>query len=164
MSKLNYFEAFTQPYSCFIIFNQMLIAMLKRLVWVMLVFFVTACTLDSGVESHFEVLPIESFEVPNEFVHGETYEILIRFYQPSDCHFFSGIFWQRDHNVRVVGAQSIVERRNNCVDLDKSEEHLLTRSFHFHVTHNHPYIFRFYKGLDEEGNHMFEEIEIPVAD
>lgn len=138
--------------------------MFKRFVWVILVMFVAACTPEKGIESHFEVLPIESYEVPQEFVLGETYEILIRFYRPSTCHFFSGVFWQREQNVRTIGAQSIVERRNDCFNLETTDDNLLVRTFHFHVTNTHPYIFKFYKGKDDEGNHIFEEIEIPVAD
>lgn len=138
--------------------------MLKRFVWVILVMFVAACTPEKGIESHFEVLPVESFEVPAEFILGETYEITIRFYRPSTCHFFSGIFWQRNQNVRTIGAQSIVERRDDCFFLEPTEENLLVRTFHFHVTNTHPYIFKFFKGTDDEGNQIFEEIEIPVAD
>lgn len=122
-----------------------------------------ACTPDRGSEYHYEILPVESFEVPESFILGETYSILVRYNRPTTCHYFSNIYWDRNLNERVIAIQSLVEQRNNCLP-SPEDEMLFTRTFNFMVTNNGSYIFKFFKGHDEEDNPIFETIEIPVED
>ncbi|MFY8187273.1 MAG: hypothetical protein ACOVLC_04875 [Flavobacterium sp.] len=122
-----------------------------------------ACTPNEGSEYHYEVLPVESFEVPESFILGETYEILVRYNRPTTCHYFSNIYWDKNLNERIIGVQALVEQRNNCLPSPEGEM-LFTRTFNFLVTSNGSYIFKFFKGHDEESNPIFETIEIPVED
>uniref|UniRef100_UPI00404A0092 hypothetical protein n=1 Tax=Flavobacterium sp. TaxID=239 RepID=UPI00404A0092 len=129
----------------------------------MLFLFTNACTPDRGSEYHYEVLPIESFELPESFVLGETYSIVVRYNRPTTCHYFSNIYWEKNLNERVVAVQSLVEQRNDCIT-SPVDEILFERTFNFYVTTNGSYIFKFYKGQDEEDNPIFESVEIPVED
>jgi hypothetical protein len=128
-----------------------------------LLFISNACTPDRGSEYHYEILPVESFEVPESFILGETYSILVRYNRPTTCHYFSNIYWDRNLNERVIAVQSLVEQRNNCLP-SPEDEMLFSRTFNFMVTNNGSYIFKFFKGHDEEDNPIFETIEIPVED
>lgn len=123
----------------------------------------SACTPDEGSEYHYEILPVESFEVPESFILGETYQILVRYNRPTTCHYFSNIYWEKNLNERIIGVQSLVEQRNNCLP-SAEDEMLFTQTFNFMVTSNGSYIFKFFKGHDEEDNPIFETIEIPVED
>ena len=124
----------------------------------------TGCLPDNeGSEYHYEVLPIESFEVPESFILGETYSIVVRYNRPTTCHYFSNIYWEKNLNERIIGVQSLVEQRNNCLP-SAEDEMLFERTFNFMVTNNGSYIFKFFKGHDEEDNPIFEIIEIPVEE
>lgn len=122
-----------------------------------------ACSPDKGSEYHYEVLPIESFEVPESFVLGETYSILVRYNRPTTCHYYSNIYWDKNLNERIIAVQSLVEQRNNCLPVAE-DEMLFTQTFNFMVTNTGSYIFKFFKGHDEDENPIFETIEIPVED
>ena len=56
----------------------------------------TSCSIDSDYSPTFylEVLPIESVNMPQEFVLGETYEIEITYNRPNGCYFFNDFFYQ----------------------------------------------------------------------
>lgn len=125
--------------------------------------FLFSCTPDEGPQFHYEVLPIESYEVPDSFVLGETYPILVRYNRPTTCHYFNNIFWDRNLNERTIAIQSLVEQRDNCFPVQESEM-LIEKSFNFLVTTNGSYIFKFFKGFDVEENPIFEIVEIPVED
>jgi hypothetical protein len=54
--------------------------------------------------------------------------------------------------------QTLVSENTTCIADTTSEE----VSFNFYVTSNGSYIFKFFKGVDEAGNDLFHEVEIPV--
>jgi hypothetical protein len=136
---------------------------MKKIVILALLMIMSACTPEDGPIYHYEVLPVESFEVPEEFVLGQIFQINVSYLRPSTCHYEHGIYWERHSNTRIIGIQSLVETRDNCISLE-DEATLHEKTFDFHVTGNGPYLFRFFKGKDEEGNLIFEDIEIPVAE
>ena len=113
---------------------------------------------DDNPKYHFEVLPVESFTVPENFTLGETYSIKMKYKKLSDCHNFEGFYYEKDLNVRTIAIQSSILERSNC----QSDTTKVEVSFNFKVTSNGSYIFKFYKGTDTSGNDLFNEVEIPV--
>ena len=54
----------------------------------------TSCGIDDDAQSfYFEILPIESVELPEEFVFGDTYEIFIDYIRPSSCYVFNDFLY-----------------------------------------------------------------------
>lgn len=135
---------------------------MKRLLLLFFVAFATlSCDMSNDTDVHFEVLPIESFDVPDTFRLGETYPIKVFYRKPTTCYGFDGFYYHKDLNVRTVAVQNFVVNRNDCLPTP-SDAPLSEASFNFMVTNNGSYIFRFFKGQDNEGNNIFEEVEIPV--
>lgn len=144
------------------IYKKKIIIKMKKFVLLLLaVITVSSCSLeDDGQRYYYEVLPVESFEVPESFVLGQTYEIKVTYKKPSNCHIFNGFYYEKDLNTRIIGIQTTVLDNDDCQDLENSEP--IAASFDFQVVSNGTYIFKFYKGEDAEGNNIFEEVEIPV--
>lgn len=136
---------------------------MKKIVLFLTFLFVSnACSLDDDRTSYyFENLPIESVEVPENFVMGKTYEMKVFYKRPTTCHVFQGFYYNSELNERTVAVQTAVYGRNDCKSLN---EEPIQASFNFTVINNGTYIFKFFQGRDETGKNKFLEIEIPVVE
>ena len=133
---------------------------MKKLVLLLsLLFAFNSCSTDDGDNFRFELLPVESVEIPNEFTLGETYEITIRYYRPSTCHAFNSFYYEKNLNTRTIAVESIVFEQDGCEAL---ESVLVEKKLNFHVTNTGSYIFKFWQGANEYGEDVFLEYEIPV--
>jgi len=136
--------------------------MKKILAIVSLFFVLTSCSIeDDAPNFHSVILPIVEVEVPQEFVIGETYPIKVWYQRPSTCHAFNGFYYDKYLNERTVAVQNIVTEAGNCQSL---EDEIVEVSFDFYVTSNGSYIFKFWQGVDDNGEDIFLEIEVPVVD
>lgn len=136
---------------------------MKRLFLICFVFFsVASCSLGDDTQSFYsEFVPIESVDLPTEFVRGETYEMKVNYFRPSGCHVFRDFYYLSELNERTVAVINNVYPNNECQTLD---DELVTASFNFLVTTNSTYVFRFWQGEDESGNDIYYIVEIPVVD
>lgn len=116
---------------------------------------------DEGSQVRLELLPIESVEIPQEFALGHTYTITVRYLKPTDCHVYDGIYYERDLNIRTFAVRNAVTINGACLPLSNTIEE---QSFDFYVTSNGSYIFKFWQGVNEEGENVYLEYEIPVID
>ena len=92
---------------------------MKKLVLLLsLLFAFNSCSTDDGDNFRFELLPVESVEIPNEFTLGETYEITIRYYRPSTCHAFNSFYYEKNLNTRTIAVESIVFEQDGCEALE----------------------------------------------
>lgn len=138
-------------------------ATIKKTLLLFAVVLFASCSLqdDNYQPYSYEVLPVESFTVPESFVMGQTYTISVTYKRPSDCHFFEGFYYEKEGNVRTIAVQTSVLQNNNCSPLT---DNLVDASFNFIVTPgNTSYIFKFYKGTDEANQDLFEQVEVPVT-
>jgi hypothetical protein len=138
---------------------------MKRLLFlVSLVFLLNSCSMDDdSINYRYEILPVDSFEIPESFVFGQTYPIKIYYKRPTTCHGFDGFFYDSYMNTRTIAVQSIVVNQSNCLEIS-SEEPALEAVLNFKVVYQNTYLFKFYKGKDENGENIFEEVEVPVTD
>jgi len=126
---------------------------------------ISSCSLEESNEPSFyyEVLPVESFEVPQSVSFGQNYEIKMTYKRPTDCHYYEGCYYKTEGYSTIVGIQTYV-LDGECSALENQEP--IEASFTFKVDGLHnatqPYIFKFYKGKDTYGNDIFEEVSIPV--
>lgn len=122
----------------------------------------TSCSVnDDQPNFSFEILPIESVDIPTEFALGETYPITVSYFRPSTCHFFHEFYYSKENNERTVAAIDVVYDQNNCETL---EDVLVESTFNFIVTSNGSYIFKFWQGEDMNGENQYLIIEVPVID
>jgi len=127
---------------------------------------ISSCSLEENDEPRFyyEVLPVESFIVPQSVTLGQNYEIIMTYKKPSNCHVYEGCYYKTEGYTTTVGIQTYVLDNPDCQELENQEP--IETSFTFKVegaqNATQPYIFKFYKGKDTYGNDIFEEVSIPV--
>ncbi|QCX02407.1 hypothetical protein FGM00_17395 [Aggregatimonas sangjinii] len=120
---------------------------------------ISSCSNDDEPNFHFTALRALSAEVPESFELNERYQITVTFERPDGCTFFEGFdVTSPDTTVRdVVVIGSVFTDRACTTEVEEIEV-----SFDFVVIHDQTYTFRFYEGQDDEGEHQFFEITVPV--
>jgi hypothetical protein len=121
-----------------------------------------SCSLDNGNDTNysFDILPVESVDIPSEFTLGETYPITVTYLRPTTCHYFREFYYAKNLNERTVAPITIVYENDNCETLDNVLEEA---TFNFIVTSNGSYIFKFWQGEDANGDDQYLTIEVPVT-
>jgi len=128
---------------------------------VILIATLTSCSIDNNAPSfYYEALPIESVEMPEEFMFGETYEIFMDYIRPTGCYVFNDFLYQINGQERTVGIINTVYTDTICEENPET----VTVSFQFTVTGNETHIFKFYQGEDEDGVDQYLIIEVPVVE
>ncbi|WP_299547977.1 hypothetical protein [Seonamhaeicola sp.] len=126
-----------------------------------LMLFASCSVDDDGTNFSFEVLPVESVDMPTEFVLGETYPVTISYFRPSTCYAFRDFYYLKELNERTVAPINYVFERNDCENLNDA---LVEATFNFIVTNTGSYIFKFWQGEDNNGESQFLTIEVPVVE
>ncbi|WMI66582.1 hypothetical protein RBH94_05325 [Aestuariibaculum sp. YM273] len=126
-----------------------------------LLLFVSCNTDDDYDNYYFEILPVKSVDIPEEFVMGETYPITVSYEKPSSCYVYRNLYYAKDNNQRTVAPIMTVYDNNNCQPLVEFEEDV---TFNFIVTSNGSYVFKFWQGEDENGEDLYLTIEVPVVE
>ncbi|MFV8368772.1 hypothetical protein [Flavobacterium sp. LB2R40] len=135
--------------------------MKKNILLTLFLLTLMSCSMDDDQSNYsYEVLPIDSYTLPQTFTLGQTYEITLKYKKPSDCHYFQGIYYSKELNIRTIGIQTGVLENAECKPLTTEP---IAVSFNFYVTNTGSYIFKFYKGEDANGANIFEEVEVPVT-
>jgi hypothetical protein len=135
--------------------------MKKIALFIVLITSFIGCSINNDNTSYtYDVLPIDSYVVPTSFTLGQTYEIKLKYQNPSSCHIFQGIYYDKNLNTRTIAIQTAVKNNQTC---STEIPPLSEVSFNFEVTSNGSYIFKFYKGKDANGEDIFEDVEIPVV-
>lgn len=111
---------------------------MKKILFILFTFILYSCSVgDDGLNSHYEIIPVESAILPEELVLGEIYLIELTYLRPTTCHSFNNIYYVADSNERTVAiVTKVYDGSNNC------EETLteLEASFNFKPTERGSYI------------------------
>lgn len=131
---------------------------MKKLIACLFVFLIISCSTsdDSSQDIYYEILPVESAVMPDEFHLGDTYEITLTYIRPTSCYAFNNIYnvqEANEHKLAIVAY--LVSGNDNCETLNEEME----ASFDFKATHSGSYIFKFWQGGDD-----YMVIEVPVID
>lgn len=110
---------------------------------------------------YYEILPVETYELPTSFELGKIYTINLTYKRPTDCHTNPLLYFEKNDKIRTVAIQTLVVSRKDCESVPNEEPKEL--SFKFEVLSPTPYVFKFYKGEDENGESIFENVTIPVT-
>jgi len=137
---------------------------MKKIVFLLLIAIsLTSCSLedDSPNNFYYEILPVESVELPEEFVLGQTYEITVTYLRPTTCHVYNNIYYEAELNQRTVAVVTTVYQNNDCLPLI---DQVAEVTFNFMVNSNGTYVFKFWQGEDENGNDLYYVVEVPVVE
>ena len=132
----------------------------KILASIIVLFSLLSCSLNDDGNSNLSLktLPIKEAIVPEAFDLGQSYEITIFFDLPDGCHSFYNLFYQYDGTTRIVAVNALFDNAANCT------LSIIEKQFTFTVeaTQHEDYTFKFWKGVDNNGDDIFEEVIVPV--
>lgn len=135
--------------------------MKKIFLFIATVLLLSGCSTESPFSYSIQVLPVVDIEMPESFTVGNQHPIHLTYRLPTECHLFNGFYYDKVNYYRLVGIQALVAHRDVCLPYDEDEP-LREATLTFLPIEAGTYIFRFFKGKDEEGQNIFEEIEIEV--
>lgn len=134
--------------------------MKKFAFFLLIVFTVFSCALDDEQKSEPVSLPIESVVIADDWILNEEGIITITYRRPTTCHFFNGFNYQYTTEfTRTVNIEAIKLNENNCEDASLETYDV---DLKFKPTQIGIYHFRFWSGVDENGNYTFLEYDVDV--
>ncbi|OBX24828.1 hypothetical protein LX77_01962 [Gelidibacter algens] len=135
---------------------------MKKLIFICAVMLsLASCNTDDSNEFYNEILPIESVDIPEEFILGEIYPITVTYIRPAGCYVFYDFYYTRNLNQRTVAVMNTFFPNENC---GLAEEGEAQATFNFKVTSNGTYIFKFWQGKDDSGTDLYYIVEVPVVE
>jgi len=135
---------------------------MKKLIFLCAVFFsLASCSVDDSNDFYTKILPIESVDIPEEFVLGKVYPITVTYIRPAGCYAFFDFYYTRDLNERTVAVINAEYPNQDC-GLDITSE--VEATFNFKVTSNGTYVFKFWQGKDDSGTDLYYIVEVPVVE
>ena len=138
----------------------MIIKMKKIVFFLVTIFALTSCSLDDEPKSEQVSLPIESVVIPDNWPLNEEGFITLTYRRPTTCHLFNGFNYQyTDEFTRTVSIEAIKLNENNCIDASLESYDV---DLNFKPLKEGLYHFRFWSGIDENGNYTFLEYDIDV--
>lgn len=123
-----------------------------------LLILVASCSPDEPEKYSIEILPVESFVLPDSLELGETHTFKIKYKRPSSCHYFEGFYYKKNLNQRTVGIRASV-LQENCQTLTGIP---IEVELKFFTSNTGDYVFKFYKGEDASGNNIYQTVTVPV--
>ena len=135
---------------------------MKKILFILLLFVMFSCSSDDdNLETRFELIAVESAEVPEEFILGNSYRIDMTYFRKTTCHAYNSIYFRTEGNERTVAViNTVFESNGNCEDLNTE----LEAFFHIDVLQPGSYVFKFWKGTDESGEDIYDIVEVPVLE
>lgn len=120
---------------------------------------VVGCEIEPQENFRFVPLEVISAIVPEAFVLNEQHDMEITFRRPDNCTFFHDfdiiVESSSERNIVVIGSSLT---QDGC--LENSVEGNAT--LRFIAIENAPYTFRFYTGIDQNGEPIYLEYIVPV--
>lgn len=105
-------------------------------------------------------LPIDSYAVPDSFTFGEKDTITVSYSLPNGCYSFNSLLYNVQDTTRIVAITAYLnlDISINCTTAIITEEY----KFPVLASQKEDYLFKFYKGIDDDGEYIFEEVIVPV--
>ena len=135
--------------------------MKKIILLIATIFLFYACLNDDNsdyVNYGYELLPIDEYTTPTSFTYGEKDTIKIKYTLKNDCYIFDHIYYEYDDSTRIVAVQTVVDLDKTCNDEAIQYEYDMIIT----AIQQEDYIFKFWKGEDNNGENIFEEVVVPV--
>lgn len=135
---------------------------MKRLLFISIfALFLTSCLDDDyNPNYHFDTIPVESIELPDFFEQNQVYDITISFNLPDSSHNFYQLYFEHNNKERIVAVVTYVNEDVSATGPEIDREY----TFKLTAAQEDEYIFKIWKGKDENNEDVYETITVPVVD
>lgn len=132
----------------------------KKILLLLTIICFTSCSDSNSDVGSFTLvdLPVDSYILPESFIFGEQYNITVTYTLPDGCHSFNNLFYEIKDTSRIIAIRAFVDLDRECTTAVFTEEHLFVEE----ITQEEDYVFKFFKGQDNDGENIFEEVTVPV--
>lgn len=139
--------------------------MKKILLLLATLFVISSCTLEPDEDNDYyvEFLPIDAVLIPEYVIPGHTYEVRAKYTKPNGCYLFDRFHSEKEGDAVLIAVQTAVRTDGECRNYEIATQE--EKGFTFTCDESYAssnYIFKFYTGLDIDGNKTYAEIMIPV--
>lgn len=135
--------------------------MMKRIIFVFLVAItIVSCDLSNDGGTQFELGPVETVTMPATFRVDSVSQIMIGCVRPTDCHIFNGFYYDISGFTRTVAIEfAKVDGECNVEDY-----YVYDVPLNFKPREAGTYHFKFWSGIDQEGNYQYIEVDAVVPE
>lgn len=130
---------------------------MKKLALFILTLVITSCSLDEP-NYQYKLLTIKESTVPQSFKFGEIDTVKVTYELPNSCHEFHSLYYQYKDTTRIVAIRVIEFSDEICTQAIIEKELKIPIT----VSQSEDYVFKFWKGKDNNGEDIFEEKIVPV--
>lgn len=120
--------------------------------------FFFACSDDDLPIFELRILPIVEAKTPASFEYRTSDTIVVKYNLPSNCYTFRSVYYQYERNARIVAINALFDTEISCTQAIVEKEIKIP----IHVLQEENYLFKFYKGKNNDGEPIYEEVEVPV--
>lgn len=118
----------------------------------------SSCLKNDDINYTYEFLSIKEAQAPTSFTFGQKDTITLKYQLPNGCYSFNSVYYEHQDTVRIVAIRAFVDLDNNCTEAIREKEYKLIVT----ASQKEDYLFKFYKGKDNDGKNIFEEVVVPV--
>lgn len=137
---------------------------MKRLLFISIfALFLTSCIKDDddcNLNYRFDTLPIETITLPDSFELNEKYDITINYNLPDSSHNFYQLYFEHNNKERIVAVISYVNEDVSATGPVINKDY----TFKLTAAQEDEYIFKIWKGKDENDDDIYETFTVPVID
>ena len=113
---------------------------------------------DDRLAGSYELLPIDEYTAPAAFTFGATDTLKLKYTLKNDCYYFDNIYYEYQDTTRIVAIRGFIESDKACTDKMTQRDYNLIVT----ATQKQDYLFKLYKGKDNDGKDIFEDVIVPV--
>jgi len=143
---------------------------MKKLLFLFIAFCIFSCTGDEPeTPARYELIPVETYQVPEALVVGNTYLIQLFYKLPTTCYVYNGIYFENGTNSVTAAIQSLVVEKQSCQPVvypDYNPGSLPDQPkavFEYYAAAEGQVHFKFWKGKNEQGQDTYHEITVPIS-
>ena len=124
-----------------------------------------SCSSDSSpkVNFHLSYLVADSVDVPQIMIRGQKYPITIYYKRPDNCHYFNGIYRNDAGDVITIAIEAMVLNDVSCEPVLTTTPDVATFEYTVLLSAYSSCKFKFYNGVDNNGQDTFIIKDVPVA-
>ena len=113
---------------------------------------------NNDINYTYEYIPIDEAITPDSFIFGEKDTISIKYSLPNSCYSFERLYYKHQDTTRTVAVIAFLDLNGPCIEGVIQEEY----KFVVEALQTEDYVFKFFKGIDSNGESIFDEVVVPV--
>jgi hypothetical protein len=134
---------------------------MKRLVCLILIALsVVSCELGEGDNTQFVLGPIQEVAMASTYKVDSISQIMVTCIRPTECHIFNGFYYDVNGFNRTVAMEFAVIDSGDCLPDVNPYEYEVPLNFKPQAPGT--YHFKFWNGVDQDGNDTFFEADAVV--